>query len=155
MNLSDSISFHNQMRALKIIFYALLAGQVIFFLVAFIIKDVFSPNQEMTKVFDYMVPVFLFGGIFLSRYLYRMMISKSRDLPLPNKMMNYRTAVVISLAVLEAANMIAITAFMITGEYLYAAASVILFLLFMLSAPGEDKLRTDMEMSTEEISEIK
>lgn len=143
------------MRVLRIIFYALLAGQVIFLLIAFFIKDEFPHNEEMNKVFDYMVPVFLFGAIFLSRYLYRMMISKSKNLPNENKIMNYRIAVIISLAVLEGANIIAITAFMLTGEYLYAAASVILFLLFMLSVPGEDKLKTDLEMSPEEISETR
>ncbi len=155
MNLSDSITFQNQMRVLKIIFYALLAGQAIFFLIAFLIKDVFLPSEELNKVFDYMVPIFLFGAIFLSRYLYRLMISKSKNRSVPDKIGNYRIAVIISLAVLEAANMTAITALVITGEYLYAAASVILFLLFMLSVPGEDKLMTDMEMSPQEISEIK
>jgi hypothetical protein len=41
---------------------------------------------------------------------------------------------------------------MITGEYLYAAASVIMFLLFILNSPTEYKFRSDLELTPDELS---
>jgi hypothetical protein len=145
-----SVSFHDQIRFLRIIFFILLTAQLVFFIIAFALRESFIPDPAIISIFDYLIPVVLFASIFLSRFLYKNIVFKSRGLSLSEKIQSYRTASLVSLAVLEGANITSITAFMLTGEYLYAAASVILFLLFMLNIPSEDKFRLDLELKPEE-----
>jgi hypothetical protein len=152
MKISRSLSFHDQIRYLRILFFILLGGQVIFLIAAFILKGLFPADERLIRVFDYLIPLLLFTAIFFSRFLYRNIINKSRRLSFSKKTDTYRSAVITSLAVLEAANLTSILAFLITGEYLYAAASVILLLLFILNAPSEDKFRTDLELTSEELT---
>jgi small-conductance mechanosensitive channel len=152
MKISRSLSFHDQIRYLRILFFILLGGQVLFFIVAFLIRGSFSIEERVVNIFDYLIPVILFTAIFFSRFIYRTLINKTRRLSFSKKTDTYRSAVVSSLAVLEGANLTAITAFMLTNEYLYAAASIILFLLFMLSMPSEDKFRTDLELTPDELT---
>jgi hypothetical protein len=152
MKSSRSLSFQEQIRFLRIIFFALLGGQVVFLLIAFILKDNFMVDNRIVNIFDYLIPVLLFTAIFFSRFIYRTIINKSGRLSFDRKVDTYRSAVITSLAILEGANIFAIMAFMLTGEYLYAAASVILFLLFILNSPSEDKFRSDLELTPEEIA---
>jgi len=152
MKSPDPLSLHNQIRVLRIIFFALLTGQAIFFLIAYFLKDSFAGDKELGEIFGYLIPVILFGAIFLSRKLYRNLLLESKKAGLKEKVISYRTAVIVDLAILEGANMISIVAFMLTSEYLYAAASLILFLIFILRAPTDDKLVTDLELTPEELS---
>jgi small-conductance mechanosensitive channel len=148
---SRSMSFHDQIRFLRIMFFIMLGGQVVFFVIAFLLRGSFDVEQRIINIFDYLIPVILFTAIFFSRFLYRTMIYKSKRLSFSRKTDTYRSASITSLAVLEGANLTAILAFMLTDEYLYAAASIILFLLFMLSMPSEEKFRMDLELTPDEM----
>jgi len=125
---------------------------VIFLLTALFLTGNFLVDRDVTRVFDYLVPLFLFTAIFLSRFLYRSLVSQAKKYSFAKKIQSYRNAVIVSLAVLEGANLLAIIAFMLTGEYLYLAASIIMFLLFILKNPSGDKFRTDFELTPEELS---
>jgi hypothetical protein len=146
-----SLSFQDSIRFLRILFFILLGAQAVFFTIAFQMRELFTVDATIKGVFDYLIPVILFGAIFFSRYLYRILTAKSKRLSFSKKTETYRSAVVVSLAILEGANFASIIAFMLTDEYLYAAASVILFLLFMLNIPSADKFRTDMELTPAEL----
>jgi hypothetical protein len=151
MRQSPSLSFHDQIRSLRIIFFALLAGQLIFF-VTWYLAGAIPIIQDLKGIFDYLVPLFLFGSIFLSKFIYRILINKVKDSTFVKKLEGYKNAVIVSLAILESANFMAITAYMLTGEILYAAASLIMFLLFIINAPSEDKFRAELELTPEELS---
>lgn len=154
MNSVHQLLYQKEEKLLRTLFFALLAGQILFFLIAVFLQKTFEPDSNLLKILDYAVPLLLLGLIILSRFVYRQLVSRSKKLPFEEKILSYRSAVIVSLAMLEAANIISITAFMLTGEYIYAAASLILFLLFILGAPSADKLIIDLELGPEELSEI-
>ena len=154
MNTTHQFFYQNEEKLLRTIFFALLAGQLLFFVIALFLQKTFKPDSDLLKILDYLVPLLLLAAIFLSGFIYRLMISKSKKLPLRDKISGYRSSVIVSLAVLEAANIISITAFMITGEIIYAAASLILFLLFILRAPSGGKLMMDLEITSDELSKF-
>lgn len=152
MRESGSLSFQQQIRFLRIIFFALLGGQAVFFIVAWIVSGTSFVNPELTKVLDYFVVIFLFGSIFLSKFIYRKSISYAKQQSFMRKTDAYRNGVIISLAVLELGNFTSMVAFMLSGQVLYVAASIIMFLLFILNAPSEDKFRIEFELTQEELT---
>jgi hypothetical protein len=152
MKRSRSLTFHEHIRLLRIIFFLLLGAQGLFFLIAWFLQDSVRTDGDLKGVLDYLVPLFMFTSIFASRFLYRSLISKARLADFSSKIKQYRIAVIAVLAILEGANLMAIIALMLTGEYLYAAASVIMFLLFILNAPSEERFRMDLELTNEELS---
>jgi hypothetical protein len=152
MRIPRSLTFHDQIRMLRIIYFALIVTQGFLFIVAWILKNSIKVSSETENALDYIIPLILFGAIFTSRYLYRNLTTKARSAQFIKKLETYRNSVILSLAVLETANITAILAFMITGEYLYAAASVIMFLLFILNSPTEYKFRSDLELTPDELS---
>jgi hypothetical protein len=143
----------NQLRVTYIIFFALMIGMLLFFaIVMVLIQDgVQVTDMNLNKIFTFVVPVFGLVIMFISRTIYNQMINKfDRTVTLLQKISNYRTAKIISWAIIESACFFALVATMLTSNYLYVAVFVFLLGYFFLMRPSKESLIRDMSLNSDE-----
>jgi hypothetical protein len=150
---ADNPAIKNQLRVNKTIYYSLAAGLLSFFIVALVFiqdKDP-SAGKELDNIFTIVVPVFGLLVMFSSRMIYNQVIQKfDVSSSLHQKISHYRTAKIISWAMIESACLLALVATMLTSNYLYIAVFIFLYGYFFLMKPSKESLIQDMRLSSEE-----
>jgi hypothetical protein len=97
------------------------------------------------------VPIFGLMMMFISRMIYNQMILKFDSAAnLLQKISHYRTAKIVSWAMIEGACFFALVATMLTSNYLYVAVYIFLFGYFFLMRPSKESLIRDMRLNSEE-----
>jgi peptidoglycan/LPS O-acetylase OafA/YrhL len=142
-------------RGLAIIHAALIAGQVVFILVSAFLNSVgesMTNSRELTRGLTIAVPLFVLGGIAASLILTknRLAVIKGRS-SLTEKLIDYRSAVVVKLALLEGPAFFAIVSYLLTGDPLFAGIAAFMIVLFFINRPGREKLAQDLELSQKDI----
>jgi len=153
MTTSDPAELKNQMRITNTIYYSLVTGLLIFFIVLMVLIQGkhSSTAKEVDTIFTIIVPVFGLMMMFISRMIYNQMLAKfDVNVALQQKITNYRTAKIISWAMIEGACFFALVATMLTSNYLYVAVFVFLFGYFFLMKPSKESLIRDMSLNSEE-----
>ena len=157
MTTIDNSEIKNQLKITNIIFFALTLGILSFFLIITVLiqNKERSNSDELDKIFTFLVPVFGLMMMFVSRMIYNQTISKFPSAGnLLQKIIYYRTAKIVSWAMIEGACFLAIIATMLTSNYLYAAVFIFLFGYFFLIKPSKDSLIRDMCLNSDEIDLI-
>jgi hypothetical protein len=153
MTASEPAEIKNQMRITNAIYYALVTGLLIFFIVVIVLiqdKDP-STGKSIDNMFTIIVPVFGLMMMFVSRMIYNQMLSKiDAGSSLIQKISSYRTAKIVAWAMLESACFLALVASMLTSNYLYVAVFIFLFGFFFLMKPSKESLIRDMRLNSEE-----
>lgn len=150
---SDPTDIKNQIRITRTIYYALVFGLLIFFIVVLVLiqEKYLSIEKDLDNIFTIIVPVYGLMMMFVSRMIYNQMISKIEvNNSLIQKLMSYRTAKIVSWAVLESACLLALVATMLTSNYLYVAVFVFLFGYFILMRPSKESFIRDMRLNSDE-----
>jgi predicted membrane channel-forming protein YqfA (hemolysin III family) len=150
---ADNSVIKNQLKVNKTIFFSLAAGLISFSIVALVFiqdKDS-SVGKDLDNIFTIVVPVIGLMMMFLSRMTYNQLISKNdASHNLTQKISHYRTAKIISWAMIESACLLALVATMLTSNYLYVAVFIFLFGYFFLLKPSKESLIQDMSLNSEE-----
>jgi hypothetical protein len=150
---SDNSDIKIQINVTNIIYLALSAGLVLFFLITlfFIQGTNKEVNNDIDTIFTFLVPVLGLMMMFASRMIYNQIISKYESgKNLLQKILQYRTAKIISWAMIEGASLLALLATMLTSNYLNAAVFIFLFGYFILLRPSKESLIRDMRLNTDE-----
>lgn len=150
---SDPAEIKNQMKITSTIYYSLVIGMLLFFVVVIVyIQGKNLPTGEsLDKIFIIFVPVFGLIMMFVSRMIYNQMISKIEvNNSLIQKLMSYRTTKIVAWAMIEGACFFALVATMLTSNYLYIAVFVFLFGYFILMRPSKESFIRDMRLNAEE-----
>ena len=142
-----------QLKVNNVIYFTLLCGLIIFFILGVILiqNKSLEVNTEVDKIFTFIIPVFGLVMMFISRMIYNQMISKvdSKD-DLIEKISYYRTAKIISWAIIEGASLFTFAATILTSNYLYVAVFIFLFGYFILMIPSNESLIRDMRLNSDE-----
>ena len=157
MTTSQNAEIKNQLRVTDIIFYSLLVGLLLFFVIVMVlIQDkVQETGNDLNMIFTFVVPVFGLVMMFISRMIYNQMISKYESGgSLVEKISYYRTVKIISWAMIEGACFLSLVATMLTSNYLYVAVFIFLFGYFFLMKPSKQSLIRDMSLNSDEIELI-
>ena len=153
MTASEPVEIQNQMRITNVIYYALVTGLLLFFIVVIVLiqdKDL-STGKGVDNIFTIIVPVFGLMMMFLSRMIYNQMLSKiDAGSSLIQKISGYRTAKIVAWAMIEGACFFALVATMLTSNYLYVAVFVFLFGYFILMKPSKEYFIRDMHLNSDE-----
>jgi predicted membrane channel-forming protein YqfA (hemolysin III family) len=151
--LMHSSEIKNQLKVTNTIYIALLSGLVIFFIVVIILiqNKNLEVNTELDKIFTFLIPVFGLVMMFTSRMIYNQMISKyDSGSSLLQKIGYYRTAKIISWAMIEGACFFALVATILTANYLYIAVFIFLIGYYLMIRPSGELLIKDMYLNSEE-----
>ena len=143
----------NQLRVTNTIYYSLITGLLLFFIVVmvFIQDNDTTAGKELDNIFTFLVPIFGLMMMFISRMIYNQMILKFDSAAnLLQKIAHYRTAKIVSWAMIEGACFFALVATMLTSNYLYVAVYIFLIGYFFLMRPSKESLVRDMRLNSEE-----
>ena len=151
--MSSNSEIANQLRVTKKIYTSIFTGLLIFLIIVIVISQENNADggNSLDKVFTVIVPLFGLLMMVFSKMVYNKMVSGYLSgTDLVEKIMRYRTAKIISWAMVEAACLFALVATMLTSNYLYIA--VVIFLLgylFMLK-PSKESLIHDLQLEKTE-----
>lgn len=144
-------------RQLKIIFFALAAGQVIYFLITLVLiqEEIVVINKDFSTIWGFLIPVLVVILVGASRLLYNRLINSNIKLSSESeKLKVYQTGNILKFALLEGANLISITFYMLTGDFLYAGMFIIVLGIFFVNFPGKEKFLMEFESSFPENKRI-
>lgn len=143
----------DQLRVTKTIYSSIFMGMLIFLAVVIIIVkgDNTESGNDLDKIFIVIVPLLGLLSMFIARMIYNKMIANySTETDLVKKIMRYRTAKIISWALVEAACLLALVATMFTSNYLYIVVIIFLFGYYLMLKPSKESLIRDLHLSAEE-----
>jgi hypothetical protein len=140
------------LRSISIIHLALLAGQVIFGIVAYAQSTrVYFGVNNMDDMFIFIVPVVAIGG-FMAGYLIfkqQLVIIRGKR-TLGEKVISYQTALIMRYALLEGPSLLAIVAYLLNGNLFYLAVAGLLMLYFLFLRPTMEKVENDLDLNFNE-----
>jgi DMSO reductase anchor subunit len=140
-----------------IIYFALLTGIMMFALLAYFFSrgQEVGPNESLLNIFTYIVPTFAVFEIFLSRFMYNKFIMQIQsNASLVEKIGKYRTAKIISWALLEGAALFSVVAFVITRSFFFYIVLFVILIAFILSKPSFDEFLNDFKIEGNERDEL-
>lgn len=153
MTASEPAEIKNQMRITNTIYYALVTGLLLFFIIVIVLIQDTDPStgKDIDNILTIIVPVFGLMIMFVSRMIYNQMLSKvDSGNSLIQKISGYRTAKIVAWATIESACFFALVATMLTSNYLYVAVFIFLFGYFFLMKPSKESLIRDMQLNSDE-----
>ena len=151
--MADDPDIKNQLRITNTIYYSMIAGLMFFFIVAiiFIQDKEAQTGSELDTILTVLVPVYGFFMMLISKMIYSKMLARQNpDSQLLQKVMHYRTAKIISWAIIESGCIISILAVMITSNYFYVVVFIFLFGYFILIKPSGESLVRDLQLKSDE-----
>ena len=148
----------NSFRQLKIIFYAIVAGQVFYFLLALylVLTDKVIVSKNYDSPIGIIIPVIVIMLVIASKFLYeRLTESKISETSISEKLISYRTNIIIKFTFLEVANLLTVTFYLLTADFLYIGMFIIVLGLYLINFPGKEKFVVDYGLSGKEKDELK
>lgn len=136
-----------------ILFGALLMGLIIFALLAYFgfTKNLDKVDESLLNIFMFIIPLFAILEIFLSRFMYNKTIKQlPENSTLLEKMGKYRTAKIISWALLEGAGLFCIVVFIMTKADFFLIVFFVIIVAFILSKPSVNEFITDFKIEGED-----
>jgi len=138
-------------RTLQIIYYALIASQLFFGIVFIILVQggQINPSQEDLKdIFNYIVPLFIVGGIFGSNWMFTTLIKDSKKIEyLPVKMAGYRIALIVRYAFLQAPTYFSLVVYILTGGVLFLLMAGVIVVKFLTIKPTIERAARDLDLT--------
>lgn len=157
MTIKTGNSIENTFRIIKILYFAILSGQLVFFAVAYLFQasgDI-SESLSENETFKVIAIVVSLSSVFLSQFLYnKLRSSVKQDFDIDKKLNLFRGHSIIRMAVLEAGNIMAILAFMLTSDLLFVIIFTAILILFLYTRPSRQKFATEYFLSGTEKSKL-
>jgi hypothetical protein len=133
-----------------IIFYALLAGQIIFLLISLYLvsASIVKSNPDLSLILTFTILILISPLLVAGPIIYRKLISKNSDSvkSLEQKLILYRQGMIIKLALVEGTSIFSIVCFLITGNFLFVIIAILLISLFFLHKPTLEKFASDFNI---------
>ncbi|WP_235295934.1 hypothetical protein [Portibacter marinus] len=143
-------------RSISIIHTSLFIGQLMLFAILLYLKQDFELKTDFQEdIFLLILPALILSVYFLGNYIYQSRIksiipSESLD----QKLITYRSAVIIRLALIEGVTLLALMIYFINGNSMYLIMALILLVYFYSLKPGKDKLNDKAQLSAQERQQI-
>ncbi len=142
----------------KIVFYALAVSQLFFGLIAFLLvysKTIAPPEPALQNSILIIVVLFAAGGFVGSNFVFnRKLKALKTKLELKERMADYRSALMIRYALLEAPVMLAIILYFLTCDILFLGLAALIVAYFLTLTPTRERAIKDLELSNKEQEQI-
>lgn len=142
-------------KSIKIIYFALLAGQLIFLFITLYLNLELSFSQESSDIlWDIFLIIALtlaLNGFVTGQLIYKNRLKKIKKYTeLKTKMGEYKGAFLIRLAMLEGATLFSIVIYLITANLMFIGIAGIVIIYFVYLNPTRDKISFDLELNSTE-----
>lgn len=146
------------LKGLLMVFSALLIGLVTFALMAVWLNNYTEFNvglSEMNNIFLVILLTIGVGCYAASKMLFKKQIETAkRNLDLKSKLVEYRSALVMKYALIEAPAFTGIVFYMLTNDYLMLSFSGVLIVLFYFNKPSKETIARELELNIGEIERL-
>lgn len=135
---------------------AMIAGMVFFLLVITYLISTQGPiAPDLQMVFQYIGPGIGFGTMVMSNWLYKARLKTiPSDAPLTDKMTVYRSAKILSFALLDGGGLLNAMGFFLTGHWMYLAIVGFILVIFLLARPTPQSASNDLELMGEDAMRV-
>lgn len=151
MKSSVNITSKEYFRALQIIYAALIAGQVLFGLIAVLVlknSGAFIAEVDILKIFSILVPVVVVAGIAGSHFVFRSRLLKLKALKEIKEIMpQYRAALVVRYAFLEGPSFLSILSYLMTGNSFFLIVAALIIVLFLMLKPSRERAVNELALN--------
>ena len=151
---NETLTSGKYIRVLTFIHAAMLGGQVFFALIAYFLVSsgyINTGNDSLREIFKLIVPIFTLVSVMLSHFLFRNQISNANTKAgLYDKLMNYRTAVIVKLAFLEGPAIFSIVGYLLTTNGYFLIPGGLVILIFLVNKPSRNSLVYDLNLKGNE-----
>jgi hypothetical protein len=148
----------NDLKAIRILYFAMLAGQVIFAVIVTTLVETGILSRGMNSVTVFMqVAVILFAAVAIpaSLILFRKRLADiGPEEDLAKKLEKYRAALIIRMALCEFPALFAIIAYFVTTNRSFLWIILLLIGNFLLIYPARDKLIQQLQLDSSEQSSL-
>lgn len=146
--------------SLNLLYKAMLAGQVIFTAVMFVLvyKEEYSPVfAEYEKTIQVAALVFSALAIFIGNSLFKKKLALINEQTITDsktKLTQYRSASFMQWALLEAGCLVNGICLFLTGNYAFLALAAVLLLYFAMLVPVKNKIAAQLNLQTSDLDEL-
>ncbi len=145
-------------KSLQVLFFALMAGQVAFLLVAYYLVSQGVFVAGMKQLENIMMPILIILSLVCmisGNKIFKRKQQQLGNIPsLSSRFSEYRSACLVRWALLEGCCLFAVICFMLTSNNLFILIAALLLFIFGASAPVKNKVAADMGISTDELDSI-
>ncbi|MFK7773648.1 MAG: hypothetical protein AB8F94_15970 [Saprospiraceae bacterium] len=150
---TERVSTANEFKGNYIIYYALVAGQV---LIALVISFLMMGNEitfgwDMSNPFHLIAPILMLSSISMSSFLFTKKMEEAKNIKgLFSKLAHYRSAIILRSAVIEGVNLACIIFYFLEQNYFFLLLFFIGLGVFLLVRPSEEFFREKYRLTEEE-----
>lgn len=142
------------LNTLSVLHFAFLSGQLMFAGVAYFLHQSggFEANaSELGNIFKIVVPIFVLSAIAGSYFLFNFKVKDSREKKeLSKKLVDYRIALLLKLAVLEGASLFSTMSYLLTKDLLFLSMTALVVIVFVLQRPSLNNIVEVLGLSHQE-----
>ena len=145
------------LKTIQILHIAIVIGIFGFAVISIIIQSqgFQKVDQETEMVLMVIVPIFALIGIIGSNFIFKKRLVPIRSMSsLKDKLIDFRTALIIKFVILDAPAFFAVIAFLLTGNYFYLGITAALVVTFAIYFPTKSKLINDLRLSRQEVDQL-
>ncbi len=140
-------------KANNLLFIAMFIGQLIFGSLLIFMNSVsdFTLDDSISDIFLLVMGIFAIAAFIASHLLFKMRLNAiGNNIALALKLRNYRSAVIIKLALLEMAFFMSVIGYFLISEMLFLVLAGLILFWFILQRPTTQKISTDLSLNSEE-----
>jgi MFS family permease len=141
-------------KALQVIYFALIAGQIIFGLIAFFLNQeagFYSEDPQLRSIFIFIVPVFVIGGFMASKIFFKKRVEEAKNkTSLIEKMSYYRAALILRYAFLEGPTFLSIIVYLLTNNWYFLVIAGFMIVIFFTIMPTSERASNELELNKNE-----
>ncbi len=137
----------------RLIHLALLAGQIFFLVVAFILRSTgaFPTLFEDANIFLLAVLLITASAIGAGLFIFKQrMATVAEKTDMADKLADYRAAAIVKYALAEAPSFFAIIAYMFTGNMIILGIAIAIIAYFAMMWPSVEKMSSEMNLNPDE-----
>jgi hypothetical protein len=151
----------DDIRAMRILCIALMAGALVFALMVIVLNQVSGPampedGKEYNEIFLYVAigiaVILLLQAIRL--YSKKIAVIKDSTVSLREKLNQYRAALILYMALCEMPALFSIIVFFMTGNYIVLAVTGVMLVAMLLRMPQKKKIANELALNFQEQQEL-
>ncbi len=157
MSQTTSGSPKSTLKTMETLYYAFMSAPLLFSFVILIINEDYSFfNQNHMSTFYYFVPFAAVGIIYIGLTIFKNQVSNIKsDLSLSKKLSQYQSATIIKCAMLEGPALLCVVLALLSQQLVFIIIAWCILVFMYMMRPTKAHVINDLQLNSEERSQLK
>ncbi|MDG1175986.1 MAG: hypothetical protein P8N07_09350 [Flavobacteriales bacterium] len=136
------------LRSMQLVHIALLVGMIVFAGVTYYMNPSTEVNFSESGAFLFVVPIVILLGILIGNFIFKKLINRTfKQNSLKTKLDNYLSALIIKFAFIEGPSLLALVAYLLSGNLVYLLFAVALMIYFFTLKPSKQSIINTLNLT--------